>query len=314
MTTEQMLYFVTMAETLSFTKTAEKLYITQPTLSRHIRRIEEELGLALFIRDGTVVTITPAGEKLYEGLKHIYRQYVDLTETTRKMYNNRPTFRIALGEEQLMDDMVQLAINLFRARHQDVDLSIHRTNYRDLLVGIKEGRYDVADTIIGPELYKDLNITFLSLGEEEAYLAMAKELRAHFPEKLTRADFKAYVTGYRILFPDEDNFYVGKTRYKGPASIFMLEQATDGFAPEVHTVGSPVSVPVQVTSGLGLTICNRSNLFTVDPAAAVVEIEGYRPFQKVLFYQENSPNPLVNDFLTIVQEKIAERDSAGTSE
>ena len=53
--------FVAAAETLNFTTAAERMYLSQPSLSRHIQNLEDELGLQLFIRDRKHVTLTPSG-------------------------------------------------------------------------------------------------------------------------------------------------------------------------------------------------------------------------------------------------------------
>ena len=54
-------YFLTVAKEQSFTKAAEQLHITQPTLSRQMAAFEEELGVALFIRNGKKISLTDEG-------------------------------------------------------------------------------------------------------------------------------------------------------------------------------------------------------------------------------------------------------------
>ncbi len=56
----QLQYFMEVARLQSFTKAAETLYITQPTISKTIRNIEEELGVTLFDRSGKKVVLTDA--------------------------------------------------------------------------------------------------------------------------------------------------------------------------------------------------------------------------------------------------------------
>ena len=57
-------YFVALAESLNFTRAAERLHVTQSTLSHQIRQLEEELGHPLFDRIGKRVILTEAGEIL----------------------------------------------------------------------------------------------------------------------------------------------------------------------------------------------------------------------------------------------------------
>ena len=54
-------YFLTVAKEQSFTKAARQLHITQPTLSRQLAALEEELGTALFDRSGHSITLTEKG-------------------------------------------------------------------------------------------------------------------------------------------------------------------------------------------------------------------------------------------------------------
>ena len=64
-------YFSAVAEQLSFVKAAEILHITQPPLSRQIQELEQEIGTALFLREGKRVALTPAGESFWTDAKEI---------------------------------------------------------------------------------------------------------------------------------------------------------------------------------------------------------------------------------------------------
>ncbi|WP_439125791.1 MAG: LysR substrate-binding domain-containing protein [Pseudomonas rhizophila] len=67
-------YFSTLAETLSFTRAAEKSHVTQSTLSHQIKQLEDELGILLFERIGKKVVITEAGDALLTELQPALRQ------------------------------------------------------------------------------------------------------------------------------------------------------------------------------------------------------------------------------------------------
>jgi DNA-binding transcriptional LysR family regulator len=71
MNTRQMRYFLTVAETLHFRRAAERLHMTQPPLSMQIAAFEEELGVALFVRDRRSVVLTEAGESLLSDVRRI---------------------------------------------------------------------------------------------------------------------------------------------------------------------------------------------------------------------------------------------------
>ena len=64
-------YAYAVYEEKSFTKAAEKLYISQPSLSLTIKKLEDELGFLIFDRSGKETTLTPLGEKYIQAIKEI---------------------------------------------------------------------------------------------------------------------------------------------------------------------------------------------------------------------------------------------------
>ena len=90
-------YFLSVAKEQNFTKAAEQLNITQPTLSRQLAALEEELGTALFIRGSRNVTLTEAGILLK-------RRALEIIDLEEKM----------LDELKVKDDLIEgtITINL----------------------------------------------------------------------------------------------------------------------------------------------------------------------------------------------------------
>lgn len=68
---QQLQYFVTTVQIGSVTKAAEVLYISQPALSRTLRRLEKELGFMLFERGHSGIRLTPGGEVVYQGAEQV---------------------------------------------------------------------------------------------------------------------------------------------------------------------------------------------------------------------------------------------------
>lgn len=72
MTTQQLQCFLRVAERLNFTKAAEELYLSVPTVTHHIQNLEAELGTKLLIRTSRKVQLTPAGVSFYQDASEIY--------------------------------------------------------------------------------------------------------------------------------------------------------------------------------------------------------------------------------------------------
>ena len=80
MTLQQLKYVIGIAETGSFNKAAEKLYVSQPSLTSTIHDLEEELGIIIFNRTGRGVTLTNDGTEFLAHAKQLYMSYENLME------------------------------------------------------------------------------------------------------------------------------------------------------------------------------------------------------------------------------------------
>ena len=89
-------YFLAVAEELSFTKASEKLFISQPPLSRQIMELEEELQARLFNRNNKRVELTEAGKYFEKEVRELFQNLERITIKTKKIAENvSGEFRIA---------------------------------------------------------------------------------------------------------------------------------------------------------------------------------------------------------------------------
>lgn len=87
-------YAITVAETGSISKAAEKLYVAQPNVSRAIKELESDLNITIFERNSKGMIVTPEGEQLIHYAKRILRQIDDMEKIfkyqKRKMFFQYP--------------------------------------------------------------------------------------------------------------------------------------------------------------------------------------------------------------------------------
>ncbi len=96
MNSQQLQCFIYVAERLNFTKAAEALFLSVPTVTHHIKSLEEELGTALFYRNSRVVKLTEQGEKFYYDAKDIYLRMQDAKEQFQN-YAKQETVLFRIG-------------------------------------------------------------------------------------------------------------------------------------------------------------------------------------------------------------------------
>lgn len=109
MITETMLHcFLTLRQTLNFTKAAEELYMTQQSVSQNISKLEADLGLKLFIRDTHSVRLTECGVLYGEQLSQLLRQHRSLVSDLRLNYANGGTFKVGISDHPDFSFLISL--------------------------------------------------------------------------------------------------------------------------------------------------------------------------------------------------------------
>ncbi|MEW4353903.1 LysR family transcriptional regulator [Streptococcus pneumoniae] len=141
-------YFVTIVQTKSISNAAHTLHITQPTLSRQIQELEEELGTILFHRSNREIKLTDDGQYLYNRAIEI----LSLVEKTENNIKGAKDFSgdIYIGAAETQSfDLVARAIQQMTKTYPHVKIHLRSGNSDDILEYLNQGVYDLG-LIIGP--------------------------------------------------------------------------------------------------------------------------------------------------------------------
>ncbi len=147
-------YFLTVAREASFSRAADALYMSQPTLSRQIRDLEEELGTTLFVRTNRNVTLTRDGMRLRRRAQEI----VELMDRTREEFENLDEdisgdVCIGSGETHAMRALARVAIDV-RREHPGVRYHLFSGNADDVTERLDRGLLDFGVVIDPADLHK----------------------------------------------------------------------------------------------------------------------------------------------------------------
>lgn len=136
-------YFLTVAKEQSFTKAAEQLHITQPTLSRQLAAFEEELGITLFIRKGKSITLTEEGILL----KRRALEIINLEERTLEELKGTQevvegTVTVGCGEFAAVETFAEIC-KKYKEKYPLVQIAIHTATADTIHEMMNKGLVDI---------------------------------------------------------------------------------------------------------------------------------------------------------------------------
>jgi DNA-binding transcriptional LysR family regulator len=136
--------FIAVAEELSFTHAAERLHVTQPPLSRSIRRLEEAVGVDLFERTSRKVSLTPAGRALLAHARSaVFHMDRGFSAARRAAREDARTLRVGFSG-LLAGRLVPQTAGRFAEREPDVALDLSEATPGELRAGLASGALDLA--------------------------------------------------------------------------------------------------------------------------------------------------------------------------
>lgn len=134
--------FLCVAQCLSISKASEQLYISQPAVSSCIKKLEESLGVTLFIRKARGVILTENGKILYQSVKQALGT---LTDTEKNLMNAKSAGRLRIAASNVLCKyMLMPYLKQFTEKYPEVDLSIVCTSSDKAFALLEEHAIDVA--------------------------------------------------------------------------------------------------------------------------------------------------------------------------
>ncbi len=135
-------YFVAVAEELHFRRAAERLYVTQPALSRQIAQLEHELGIQLFKRDRRRVELTRAGKVLLEDVRSTLVR-LEQSLANARWAHGATDHVLRVGFPPSQAAVVRPLLDTFRSRQPDIWLEEHCLSSKAQVAALRDAALDV---------------------------------------------------------------------------------------------------------------------------------------------------------------------------
>lgn len=244
MTLTELKYCVELAKTRHFRKASENCFVSQPTLSVAIKKLEEELEVTLFERKKNEVVITPIGEKIVEMAEQILQQAKSIKDLAQDEHSEISELKIG-AIYTIGPYLFPKIIENFQEKAPYVHLTIEENYTHELAKKLQSGELDV---IIVAEPFNETNIEKLALYSEPFVAALP---RNHKKKAQSRLNFdqleneNVLLLGAGHCFRDQVLEAYPKLAHSGYQS-HSLQKTLEGSSLE--------TIRYMVASGAGITI------------------------------------------------------------
>ncbi|MFB9325891.1 LysR family transcriptional regulator [Paenibacillus aurantiacus] len=279
---KQLRYFVAIVEEGQITAAAKRLHMAQPPLSQQLKAMEQELGAALFEREGRGMQLTDEGRALY---RHATRIIASLQEAEEEIQAIRQgwTGRLSIGVNTLSDERLPRILRLFQQSYPQFTFSIQQNDSSQLCHLVRERVLDLAIVRLPLELS---GFTLHYVKSEPYYFVGGYDIEE---------------TGGSISFGRIEHYplIVPSTEGLGINQMIRDEFVKRGLSPNIVCECSDMTTLMQlVSTGFGATIVPET----------VVKLHRGVPFRK--FELEGNPAPALSGLIGLQNGRLTKASQA----
>ena len=243
MNNEALKTFVTLAEVKNFTKTAELLLMSQPSVSLHIKNLEKEFQTQLFLRSPKFLKITPTGEILYDRAKQIITIY-EQTKQDILEHHNIIKGELKIGASFTIGEYIlpSLLIDL-QKDYPDLELQVIIGNTEEIVQSVRLFQVDIG-LIEGQTNEKDLSVhPFL---QDELFIISSNDHKLANKNDVTISDL-------------QNQSWITRESGSGTGEYLNHVIRSNGLkVKSLLTISSNQGIKETVINGMGLSLLSRS--------------------------------------------------------
>lgn len=221
MLSKNIVFFIKVVECGSFSKAAKELYVSQSAVSQQITKLEEELGVKLFNREGYIPNLTEAGSYYYNKCKKIISLYDSVKEKTKRLeIKNKKNLKIGISDLIDMKYLPQI-IEAFKEVRKDISIDFKKVNFEEAAISLEKEDIDISFGIRN-EFIEKKHIKSLKLREGKLCIICSNK---HYLARENEVDISQIANEGIIIFSDK----IGRKSREDYLENFKK----DGFRPNI---------------------------------------------------------------------------------
>jgi len=237
--------FHTVARLLSFTKAAESLHMTQPAVTFQVRQLEEYFNTRLFDRTHNRISLTEAGERVFEYADQIFDLYAKMDNAVRDMTGEISGVLIIGASTTIAEYMLPSLLGDFKKKYPDVNIHLKVANTDGIVTMVENNDIDLG-VVEAPVLNKNLVVENC---RHDRLVAIVPPRHALAEQKTVR------------LKDLLDYAYIAREEGSGTREVIQEYLVHAGLKPsDLHVameLGSPESIKGAVEAGMGVSIASE---------------------------------------------------------
>jgi DNA-binding transcriptional LysR family regulator len=278
--------FLAVAEELHFTRAAQRLHLSQPPLSRHIKELEQELGVTLFVRTRRDVALTDAGRAYEQRVHSILSQLEQARDEARRIQRGEMGTLTIGFVGALTYEFLPGLLRRYRAHSPDVHLVLRDLVPAEQIEALAQGRIDIGFAGILPD----------DCGPEVAHRVLRRDrMVAALPDGHALGQRKAV----RLEALAEEPWVTIERKISPTCHRFIRRLCADaGFAPRIeHGAARAQAMLGLVAVGLGVTIVPETLSRLPSPGVVFRPLKQRLIYEHVVIWRAKSVSPLAAAFL-----------------
>lgn len=236
-------YFVAVAQEGNLTRAAARLFITQPALSRQMKDLEKLLGVTLFFRTASGMSLTPAGREFLPQARQITEQSAEAMLSMRRFTECRNS-SLAIGYiAPALGSFLGAALQIFRQKHAQIEIKLFELSPGRQIEALREGRLDIA--LIGHadrELNREFQLMTIRRIALVAALNSAHPLAGRAAIKIRELQNETFIGLDETTFPGRGELVRSVCRRAGFTPRIAHE--ADGLSSLLALIGSNVGIGI----------------------------------------------------------------------